>query len=360
MSYVQIEQLTKRFKDATVLNQVSLSIEKGELITLLGPSGCGKSTLLRCIAGLTDVEAGGKIVVGETDITTLAPKERGVGMVFQSYALFPNMNVFDNIGFGLKMQGAGKEEYKSRVERIIDLVDLGGREGSYPHQLSGGQQQRVALARSLVVEPKILLLDEPLSALDAKIRKNLQAEIRRIQQQLSITTVFVTHDQEEALTVSDRIFVMDHGNIVQTGTPEEIYSQPGNEFVARFIGNYNVLDRAQLDQLLGEATLDGVAFAPLLKGGAFATLQGVAFAIRPEVISLSPVGVEGSSGSERGWRVEGVVRNLTLKGNVIRYEVEVKKQNLQVDVLNTSDNHWIRLGTTVNMRIPADECIPLQ
>lgn len=351
MSYVQIEQLTKRFKDATVLNQVSLSIEKGELITLLGPSGCGKSTLLRCIAGLTDVEEGGKIVVGETDITTLAPKERGVGMVFQSYALFPNMNVFDNIGFGLKMQGARKEEYKSRVERIIELVDLGGREGSYPHQLSGGQQQRVALARSLVVEPKILLLDEPLSALDAKIRKNLQAEIRRIQQQLSITTVFVTHDQEEALTVSDRIFVMDHGNIVQTGTPEEIYSQPGNEFVARFIGNYNVMDRAQLDQLLGEATLDGGAFAPL---------QGGAFAIRPEVISLSPIGVERPSDLERSWCVEGVVRNLTLKGNVIRYEVEAKKQNLQVDVLNTSDNHWIRLGTTVNMRIPADECIPLQ
>ncbi|KQL45920.1 ABC transporter ATP-binding protein [Brevibacillus choshinensis] len=343
MSYVQIEQLTKRFKDATVLNQVSLSVEKGELITLLGPSGCGKSTLLRCIAGLTEVEEGGKIVVGETDITALAPKERGVGMVFQSYALFPNMNVFDNIGFGLKMQGMKKEEYKSRVERIIELVDLGGREGSYPHQLSGGQQQRVALARSLVVEPKILLLDEPLSALDAKIRKNLQAEIRRIQQQLSITTVFVTHDQEEALTVSDRIFVMDHGNIVQTGTPEEIYSQPGNEFVARFIGNYNVLDRAQLDQLLGEAPIHGGAFA-----------------IRPEVISLSPVGDERSSGSESSWYVEGVVRNLTLKGNVIRYEVEAKKQNLQVDVLNTADNHWIRLGTSVNMRIPSDECIPLQ
>lgn len=343
MSYVQIEQLTKRFKDATVLNQVSLSIEKGELITLLGPSGCGKSTLLRCIAGLTEVETGGKIIVGETNITKLPPKERGVGMVFQSYALFPNMNVFDNIGFGLKMQGMKKDEYKSRVERIIELVDLGGREGSYPHQLSGGQQQRVALARSLVVEPKILLLDEPLSALDAKIRKNLQAEIRRIQQQLSITTVFVTHDQEEALTVSDRIFVMDHGNIVQTGTPEDIYSQPGNEFVARFIGNYNVLDRAQLNQLLGEASLSGGAFA-----------------IRPEVISLSPVRVDHPAASEREWHVEGIVRNMTLKGNVIRYEVEANKQNLQVDVLNTSDNHWIRVGTSVSLRIPADECIPLQ
>lgn len=342
MSYVHIDQLTKRYKDAAVLNRVSLSIEKGELITLLGPSGCGKSTLLRCIAGLTEAEDG-KIVVGETDITTLAPKDREVGMVFQSYALFPNMNVFDNISFGLKMQGLRKEEYQSRVERIIGLVDLGGREASFPHQLSGGQQQRVALARSLVVEPKILLLDEPLSALDAKIRKNLQAEIRRIQQQFSITTVFVTHDQEEALTVSDRIFVMDNGNIVQTGTPEEIYSRPASEFVARFIGNYNVMSHTQLNQLIGDVSLSGTAVA-----------------IRPEVISLSPAGTVHSSDSERGWRVEGVVRNLTLKGNVVRYEVEAKNQNLQVDALNTSGNHWIRVGTSVNLWIPADECIPLQ
>ncbi|QRG65906.1 ABC transporter ATP-binding protein [Brevibacillus choshinensis] len=342
MSYVHIDKLTKRYKDATVLNQVSLSIEKGELITLLGPSGCGKSTLLRCIAGLTEAEDG-KIIVGETDITTLAPKDRGVGMVFQSYALFPNMNVFDNVSFGLKMHGLRKEQYQSQVERMIRLVDLKGREASFPHQLSGGQQQRVALARSLVVEPKILLLDEPLSALDAKIRKNLQTEIRRIQQELSITTVFVTHDQEEALTVSDRIFVMDHGNIVQTGSPEEIYSRPASEFVARFIGNYNVLSHTQLDQLIGDGSLSGTSVA-----------------IRPEVITLTPMGASLTPGSERGWRVEGVVRNLTMKGNVVRYEVEAKNQYLQVDALNTSGNQWIRSGTSVNMWIPADECIPLQ
>ncbi|WP_312115579.1 ABC transporter ATP-binding protein [Brevibacillus reuszeri] len=343
MSYVQIDRLSKRFKETAVLNQVSLSIEKGELITLLGPSGCGKSTLLRCIAGLTDVEDGGKIVVGETDITQLSPKDREVGMVFQSYALFPNMNVYGNICFGLKMKGVKKEEYKERVERIIDLVDLRGRENSYPHQLSGGQQQRVALARSLVVEPKILLLDEPLSALDAKIRKSLQTEIRRIQQELSITTVFVTHDQEEALTVSDRIFVMDHGNIVQIGTPEEIYAHPASEFVARFIGNYNVMKRAEMTQLVGEITMAGEAFA-----------------IRPEVISLAPLGNDASAQSKNGWSVESVVRSMTLKGNVIRYEVEAKHQKMQVDVLNTSDNHWIRVGTPVFMQIPAEECIPLQ
>ncbi|GED71652.1 ABC transporter ATP-binding protein [Brevibacillus reuszeri] len=343
MSYVQIDRLSKRFKETAVLNKVSLSIEKGELITLLGPSGCGKSTLLRCIAGLTDVEDGGKIVVGETDITQLSPKDREVGMVFQSYALFPNMNVYGNICFGLKMKGVKKEEYKERVERIIDLVDLRGRENSYPHQLSGGQQQRVALARSLVVEPKILLLDEPLSALDAKIRKSLQTEIRRIQQELSITTVFVTHDQEEALTVSDRIFVMDHGNIVQIGTPEEIYAHPASEFVARFIGNYNVMKRAEMTQLVGEITMAGEAFA-----------------IRPEVISLAPLGNDASTQSKNGWSVESVVRSMTLKGNVIRYEVEAKHQKMQVDVLNTSDNHWIRVGTTVFMQIPAEECIPLQ
>jgi putative spermidine/putrescine transport system ATP-binding protein len=197
MSYVQVENVSKRYRQDLVLQQVSLAIEKGELVTLLGPSGCGKSTLLRCIAGLTGIEPGGRITVGDTDITHLPPKERGVGMVFQSYALFPNLTVSENIGFGLKMKGIGRQEYAEKVRRMIDLVDLKEREGLYPHQLSGGQQQRVALARSLVVEPKILLLDEPLSALDAKIRKNLQLELRRIQQELSITTVFVTHDRRK-------------------------------------------------------------------------------------------------------------------------------------------------------------------
>ncbi|CAN7594502.1 ABC transporter ATP-binding protein [Peribacillus frigoritolerans] len=205
MSYVTIEQVTKGYDNQLVLNNISLTLKKGEFATLLGQSGCGKSTLLRSIAGLEDVDVG-RILIDGKDITDLSPRQREVGMVFQSYALFPNMNVFDNIAYGLKMKKV--KNLKSKVNNMIDMVDLIGKEESYPHQLSGGQQQRVALARALVMEPKVLLLDEPLSALDAKIRKSLQKELKRIQKELDITTIFVTHDQEEAMTMSDRIFVM--------------------------------------------------------------------------------------------------------------------------------------------------------
>lgn len=340
MSYVQIDNLTKTYKDTIALNHLSLTFEKGEFVTLLGPSGCGKSTLLRSIAGLVPVEEG-SIRVDGVDITHLPPKDREIGMVFQSYALFPNMTVFENIGFGLRMKGMKKSEYEGKVKRMIELVDLTGKEQSYPHQLSGGQQQRVALARSLVMEPKILLLDEPLSALDAKIRKNLQAELRRIQRELSITTVFVTHDQEEALTISDRIFVMDQGNIVQSGNPEEIYTHPANEFVARFIGNYNVLRAEQLRQLTGD--------------GSFAA---VSYAIRPEVIQLFPEHAKPEpSGS--GWLASGKVKDITVTGNVLRYLVESQDQWLQVDHLNTAKELWIQRDMNVNVWIPAEECVPL-
>lgn len=342
MSYVQIDNATKIYKETAVLKQISLTFEKGELVTLLGPSGCGKSTLLRCIAGLTSLEEGGKILVDQRDITNLSPKERGIGMVFQSYALFPNMTVFENISFGLKMKGMSKTQSASKVEKMIELVDLTGKEDSYPHQLSGGQQQRVALARSLVMEPTILLLDEPLSALDARIRKNLQMELRQIQQELSITTVFVTHDQEEALSISDRIFIMNQGNIVQSGAPEQIYSHPANEFVARFIGNYNVLNNMELKQLVGTHGLTGSSFA-----------------IRPEVIHLLSEKADLPALSDKGWITEGVVRDITVTGNVLRYQVESGGLFLQVDHLNTSDQYFIKKGTKIKMWIPIDECISL-
>ncbi|WP_018132160.1 ABC transporter ATP-binding protein [Effusibacillus pohliae] len=345
MSYVEIRNVSKRFQATPALNGISLSIEKGELVTLLGPSGCGKSTLLRCIAGLEPVEAGGRIIVDGADITHLSPKRRGIGMVFQSYALFPNLTVYQNIAFGLKMKGVDKRETASRVKKMMELVDLTGKQDAYPHQLSGGQQQRVALARSLVTEPKILLLDEPLSALDAKIRKNLQNELRRIQQELSITTVLVTHDQEEALTVSDRIFVMDRGTVVQSGTPEQIYAHPANEFVARFIGHYNVLTRAQLQQLA-----DGCA-------GAVAA--GAHFAIRPELIQLLPQETDLAC-AETDWVVAGTVRTVTVTGNVLRYQVEARGLMLQVDRLNTPDMLWIQKDMQVKIRIPVDACVVLQ
>jgi putative spermidine/putrescine transport system ATP-binding protein len=342
MSYVQVENISKRCQHDLVLQQVSLVIEKGELVTLLGPSGCGKSTLLRCIAGLTGIEPGGRITVGDTDITHLPPKQRGVGMVFQSYALFPNLTVYENIGFGLKMKGVNRQEYAEKVRRMIDLVDLKDREALYPHQLSGGQQQRVALARSLVVEPKILLLDEPLSALDAKIRKNLQLELRRIQQELSITTVFVTHDQEEAMTLSDRIFILEKGKIVQSGEPDEIYRSPANEFVARFIGSYNVFTREQWQRLINRPGKEAASYA-----------------VRPEVIQVFTGETDSFRQVEEGWIVTGTVTDKTLKGNVIRLQVEANGLTLHVDQLNAARQEEVRRGMNVHLFIPEAECVRL-
>ena len=270
MSYVTIDQVTKGYENQVVLNDISLTLKKGEFATLLGQSGCGKSTLLRSIAGLEDVDVG-RILIDGKDITNLSPRQREVGMVFQSYALFPNMSVFDNIAYGLKMKKV--KNIKSKVKKMIDMVDLIGKEESYPHQLSGGQQQRVALARALVMEPKVLLLDEPLSALDAKIRKSLQKELKRIQKELDITTIFVTHDQEEAMTMSDRIFVMNKGQVVQSGSPSEIYTSPVNTFVAKFIGNYNVCNMEVFRKLVRSTEL-----------------KGNEVAIRPEVLQLVSVG----------------------------------------------------------------------
>ena len=220
-SFVRVEKLAKHFGATRVFDDLSFGIDRGEFITLLGPSGCGKSTLLRCLAGLETPDAG-TIYVGGADITNVKAQKRGIGMVFQSYALFPNMTAAENIAFGLKMNGVPAAETAKKVTDAVALVELTGNEKKYPHQLSGGQKQRVALARALVTEPRILLLDEPLSALDARIRRNLREQIRSIQKDLHLTTVFVTHDQEEAMTVSDRIFLMNRGAIVQQGTPEEV------------------------------------------------------------------------------------------------------------------------------------------
>ncbi|WP_234919209.1 ABC transporter ATP-binding protein, partial [Aeromonas veronii] len=240
MFHLEVNQLHKSYGDTKVFEGIEFGIRKGELVTLLGPSGCGKSTLLRALAGLTPVDGGQVRVAGE-DITWQEPQKRGIGMVFQSYALFPNMTVRDNVAFGLKMKPQPGRDLVASVQEALALVELTGFERRYPAELSGGQRQRVALARALVVQPRILLLDEPLSALDARIRRSLRQQIREIQQRLELTTIFVTHDQEEALTMSDRIFLMNKGSIVQSGTPEEIYTRPADAFVAGFIGNYNLL-----------------------------------------------------------------------------------------------------------------------
>ncbi|MCG6366866.1 ABC transporter ATP-binding protein [Vibrio fluvialis] len=337
MSYVSVQQLTKRFGDNTVFESIQFDIQQGEFITLLGPSGCGKSTLLRSLAGLNPVDSG-SIIVGGEEITHAAPQKRGIGMVFQSYALFPNMTVAGNIGFGLKMQGLDKATMAREVAQVIELVALQGKEECYPHQLSGGQRQRVALARALVVKPRILLLDEPLSALDAKIRKHLRQQIRDIQKELNLTTIFVTHDQEEAMTMSDRIFLMHQGKIVQQGSPESIYTQPANEFVAGFMGHYNLVDAAQAKTLFNLDTPWKVA-------------------IRPESIYVAEHGRH--YGAHISAPQRAVIKNHQLLGNVIRYQVAVDECELTVDTLNRSSERLLPSGSALELRFNLNEIQPV-
>ena len=239
-SAIAIHNVTKRFEEFTALKDINLEIKKGELVCFLGPSGCGKTTLLRLIAGLEECDQGEIIQHGKT-ITHLPPSKRDYGIVFQSYALFPNLTVAKNIGYGLKKKDIEKKEAKKRVKELLSLVGLSGSEDKYPNELSGGQQQRVAFARAIATNPSLLLLDEPLSALDARVREHLRQEIRELQKNLGITTIMVTHDQEEALSIADKIVVMNHGVIEQVGTPLEIYHHPKNLFVADFVGKINLL-----------------------------------------------------------------------------------------------------------------------
>lgn len=245
---VQFNNVTKVYgKDVTAVDNVSLHVQAGELVTLLGPSGCGKTTTLRMIAGL-EMATSGQIMIGDTDVTKLPATDRDVSMVFQSYALFPHMSVIDNVSYGLRMNNLKKGEVHERANRGLDLVGLAGYGNRLPNELSGGQQQRVAVARALVLEPQVLLFDEPLSNLDAKLRRQVREDIRDIQTNLGLTVVYVTHDQEEALAVSDRIIVMNNATIAQIGTPRELYDAPKDEFVADFIGEANLLD-GQIESL---------------------------------------------------------------------------------------------------------------
>jgi len=247
MAHLDIQHVTKRFGSFIALDDVCLSAERGEFVVLLGPSGCGKTTLLRAIAGLERQDSG-TIVHAGRDISVLPPAQRNYGIVFQSYALFPNLNVGQNVAYGLNRRRAGREQHRHRVNEMLALVGLPGSENKFPSQLSGGQQQRIALARALATKPDLLLLDEPLSALDAIERVRLRGEIRRLQQTLGVTTIMVTHDQEEALSMADRVVVMKSGRIQQVGKPQAIYHHPANDFVAEFIGRSNLIDATALDE----------------------------------------------------------------------------------------------------------------
>ena len=283
---ITIEKLTKRFGDHTVLNSIDVNIAAGELFFLLGPSGCGKTTLLRAVAGLNEPDEG-RILAGDRDVTHLPPHQRDMGMVFQSYALWPHMTLRENVAFGLEMRGIKKNEADPRVLRALEMVKLADRADSKPNELSGGQQQRVALARALVIEPQCLLLDEPLSNLDAKLRLEMRTEIRRICKEAGLTAIYVTHDQKEALSIADRLAILDQGHLLQVGAPQEVYTRPKNRFVAQFIGETTFIEARVRTVQKGMAeveTASGVWTAAVQE--AVEVGQPVWLSIRPEAVQL--------------------------------------------------------------------------
>lgn len=311
MSFIKFENINKSFDTLKVLKGINLEVQEGELLTLLGPSGCGKSTLLRCLAGLEEID-GGAIYLDGKEITHVDARLRRIGMVFQQYSLFPNMTVRQNLEFGLKLKKLPKDEIKKEVDAALEMVGLADKDKAYPAQLSGGQQQRVALARAIVVKPQVLLLDEPLSAIDAKLRKNLQVEIRKIQKELNITTIFVTHDQDEAMIMSDRICLLNEGKIEQIGTPIEIYTEPKTKFAAGFIGNYNVFDSDEFARLTGVKNV-----------------LPTSVAIRPETVAIS----REKKDNVNSYEMKGTVVESRSRGNVLRYVINVNGIYVAADTL---------------------------
>jgi len=327
MAFLELKGLQKDFGTLRVVKDFNLNIEQGEFVSFLGPSGCGKTTVLRMVAGFEEPSAG-SIGVGGKDVTRLKTSQRDMGMVFQAYALFPNMTVAQNIGFGLKVRGASSSDISARVAEMLKLIQLDQLADRYPYQLSGGQQQRVALARALAPQPKVLLLDEPLSALDAKVRVSLRDEIRVIQKRLGITTIFVTHDQEEALSISDRVIVMYQGKAEQVGTPFEIYNRPATKFVANFVGTLNVLEGTVTDPASGAVQVG--ANSVMLKGKLNGSKAGdtVSLALRPEAISLGrQPGRDATLGGE--------ISEVSFLGSVIRVRVGVGKDRVSLDTFNS-------------------------
>ena len=338
---VGIKNLVKTYGDFTAVDNVSLDIKPGEFLTLLGSSGSGKTTTLMAVAGFT-IPDSGSITIGGQDIARLPPEKRGLGVVFQSYALFPNYNVFDNVAFALKLRGVAKEEVSRRVDEVLELVDLSQFKFRRIPQLSGGQQQRVALARAIVFSPPVLLMDEPLGALDRKLRDQLQTEIKRIQRELGVTVIYVTHDQEEAMSLSDRIAIMSQGRIVQIGTPDEVYESPSSAFVASFLGDSNLL---KVDHIRSEAGIAEVRAASnhairfrgrhVSNGG---SLSGHVMMIRPEAVQV------GGQVAEN--RLIGTVRSREFLGPSIKLTVDTAASVVTVRVP--------RLGNEANTAVDAE------
>jgi len=355
MQALQLSGLSKRFREVVAVDHLSLEVEAGEFITLLGPSGCGKTTTLRMIAGLEEPDSG-RILVGDQDITYLAPERRGLGMVFQNYALFPHMTVRDNIAFGLQMHKVPRDQIPEKIGKTLELVHLSGLQARYPRQLSGGQQQRVALARALVVEPQLLLLDEPLSNLDAKLRQEMRVELKLLQSEVGITTVFVTHDQEEALTLSDHLVVMRDGRVVQMGTPGEIYEHPQDSFVASFMGQENFFKGtvvAKNRDSLQVRTVQGLVLVarthPDLKTGSDALLV-----VKKERIRITPDRVAPEPAEQNNY--SATVEFVTYLGTTIQYVCSLEGYQLLVSIQNTEGLPAFQRGDRVRLSWSVKDC----
>jgi len=345
MAFLELKNINKTFAATAAVEDFNLEVEKGELVSFLGPSGCGKTTTLRTVAGF-EIPTTGSVVLNGEEITKKAPHQRNVGMVFQAYALFPNMTVADNVGFGLKVSKKPKAEISKRVQEMLALIQMAALGDRYPHQLSGGQQQRVALARALAIQPQVLLLDEPLSALDAKIRVELRTEIRRIQQRLGITTIYVTHDQEEALSISDRVVVMNAGRMEQVGAPYEIYNYPATPFVAGFVGTLNQIKCTVVDAASGVLAHNGqrIKTDSLIekKDGQLTVM------LRPEQLHLGVADEEN--------QLKGKVDHVAFLGSIIRILVRVGDAILTLDVLNERGHTLPRVGEEVTVSFPPHAC----
>jgi iron(III) transport system ATP-binding protein len=346
---IKLKGLVKRFGTLEAVSRISLEIEDGELFTLLGPSGCGKTTLLRLIGGFHKPDVG-EIFFGKKEVSPVPPYGRNIGMVFQNYALWPHMTIFDNIAYGLKLRKFPRGEISAKVLHALQLVNLSGLEKRYPGQLSGGQQQRVALARALVLNPDVLLLDEPLSNLDAKIRVQVRTEIRKLQKDLGITTIYVTHDQEEALTLSDRIAVIDHGKLQQVGSPRDLYARPESLFVADFIGINNLI-AGEVRAIHGARMEVQTEVGPLVCLGQakFTPGERCMVSVRPETASLSQTEVTEDAVNI----LPGTITFASYIGNTIRYDVEIREGKIfKVDIQNPWYHQVLPQGEKVNVFFP--------
>ena len=354
---VELKQVTLGYGSFVAVRNVSLRVDKGSFVTLLGPSGCGKTTILRSVAGLVDAQSG-EIVIKGRRVNDVPIHKRNIGLVFQNYALFPHKNIFDNVGFGLKYRNVEKSKIAERVKRALEIVRLPGVEAKLPSELSGGQQQRIALARAIVIEPDVLLLDEPLSALDANLREEMRTELKAIQREIGITTVFVTHDQEEALAMSDRVVVIDHGAVEQSGAPEDVYRWPASRFVANFLGQSNILP-GEVESAAGSSAIvrlgGGVRLAVSHGAGARSGQRVEAVIRAHRVLVGAPSAIGAANGAQNAFA--GRIKSLSYLGGTAAYFVDA--EGLRFQAINAVDRNMFREGDAVSLNIAADDCVLL-